>query len=179
MHSLYRGIDRFTEHTGRLIAWLTLAMVLVQFIVVLQRYVFGIGSIKMQESIIYMHGMLFMLAGAYTLLHDGHVRVDIIYGTASEKKKAWTDLLGTVFFLIPMCILILWSAWPDVALSWKFKEGSTEASGIPYKYLLKTCLLIFPALLLLQAISIITKSILRIAGERVDDRYADLAGGKE
>lgn len=94
-------IDGLNERLGRVVSWLALLMVMIQFIVVIQRYVFGIGSIWMQESIVYMHGMLFMLAAGYTLLHNGHVRVDVFYREATPRRKALTDLFGSLFFLLP------------------------------------------------------------------------------
>ncbi|MFD2207630.1 TRAP transporter small permease subunit, partial [Kiloniella antarctica] len=113
--SLAKAIDSLNNKIGHSVAWLALFMVLVQFIVVLMRYVFGIGSIFMQESIIYMHGFLFMLGAGYTLLHGGHVRVDIFYGAASEKKQAIVDFIGTIVFLFPVLILIMIYGLPYVA----------------------------------------------------------------
>src|SRR5690554_3054538 len=98
-------IDALNERVGRAVSWLAILMVLVQFVVVLQRYVFGIGSIWMQESIVYMHGLLFMLVAGYTLLHNSHVRVDVLYRTMSPRAKAWVDLLGTIFLIWPLCYL--------------------------------------------------------------------------
>ncbi|MGB6085137.1 TRAP transporter small permease subunit, partial [Parvibaculum sp.] len=123
-------IDALNEHVGRVVSLLALLMVLVQFIVVLQRYVFGIGSIWMQESIVYMHGFLFMLVAGYTLLHNGHVRVDVFYRTMSLRAKAWVDLLGTIFLIWPLCYLIFIVSLPYVEASWAVREGSRETSGI-------------------------------------------------
>jgi TRAP-type mannitol/chloroaromatic compound transport system permease small subunit len=173
MHSIYRAIDGLNEAIGRVVAWLTLGMVLFQFVVVLQRYIFSIGSLYMQESIVYMHGILIMLAAGYTYLHNGHVRVDITYREASQRKKDWIDLIGNLVFLIPVCYIIWWSAWPNVESSWATKEGSTESSGIPYKYLLKSTVLVFALLLGLQAVSAAIKSVLRLMGHTVHDPYAN------
>lgn len=146
-------IDGLNERIGRAVSWLALVMVLVQFIVVVQRYVFGIGSIWMQESIVYMHGFLFMLAAGYTLLHNGHVRVDVFYREATPHRKAVTDLFGSLFFLLPMCVAVIWLAWPYVSNSWAILEGSKETSGIHGVYLLKTVIIVFAALVALQGIS--------------------------
>ena len=157
MHAIYRTLDGINDAIGRTVAWFTLAMVIVQFIVVLMRYVFaapdflGISTIWWQELIVYLHGSLIMLAAGYTFLHNGHVRVDIFYREASPDTKDWTDLLGSLLFLLPMCYVIWWSAWPNVANSWASLEGSTETSGIPYKYVLKSTVLAIAVLLARQA----------------------------
>lgn len=157
--SVAKAIDTLNERLGRWIAWLALIMVLVQFVVVLMRYVFGMGSIAMQESIIYMHGLLFMLGAGYTLLHDGHVRVDIFYREASPKHKARVDIFGVVAFLIPVCVLIWIYSWPYVSNAWRVYEGSKETSGIQAVFLLKTVVLVFCALVALQGISMLIHSL--------------------
>lgn len=157
-------IDRLNQGIGSLVAWLTLIMVLEQFIIVLMRYVFGVGYIYMQESIVYMHGLLFLLGAGFTLLHNGHVRVDLIYREAPHRQKALTDLLGSLLLLIPVMILILWTAYPYVQISWSVFEGSKETSGIPGIYLLKTTILVFAVLMLLQGISMAIHSALVLLG---------------
>ena len=157
--SVAKAIDTLNERLGRWIAWLALIMVLVQFVVVLMRYVFGMGSIAMQESIIYMHGLLFMLGAGYTLLHDGHVRVDIFYREASPKHKARVDIFGVVAFLIPVCVLIWIYSWPYVSNAWRVYEGSKETSGIQAVFLLKTVVLVVCALVALQGISMLIHSL--------------------
>lgn len=155
-----RDIDRFNERVGRVVAWVALTMVLMQFAVVVLRYIFGIGSILMQESVFYMHGVLFMIGAGYTLLHDGHVRVDIFYREASKKHKALVDLAGVIVFLIPISGLIWWAGWSYVARSWSVFEGSQETSGIPALFLLKTVILVFATLVPLQGVSMAARSIL-------------------
>ncbi len=159
-----RGVDQFSRQFGTLVAWLALIMVLVQTVVVLQRYIFGINFIWLQESITYMHGLLFMLAAAYTLYKDGHVRVDIFYREAGAKQKAIVDLLGTYIFLAPMMLLILQIADTYVDISWRVREGSPETSGIQGVYLLKSVILVFPVLMLLQAWSLAVKAALVLTG---------------
>ncbi len=177
MHALYRFLDGINESIGRVIAWFTLLMVLIQFIVVLMRYIYsapdflGISSLWWQESVVYMHGTLIMLGAGYTLLHNGHVRVDIFYADASEDVKDWTDLLGSLFFLLPVCYIIWWSAWPNVTLSWRNFEGSTESSGIPYKYVLKSTVLVAAVLLAVQGVSTALKAVMRLTGAVVFDPY--------
>ncbi len=164
IESIVRAIDAVNEHIGRVIAWLALFMVLVQFIVVVMRYVFGIGSIFMQESIVYMHAMVFLVAAGYTLLHGGHVRVDIFYGSASPKRKALIDFCGVFLVLLPVCVLIWWTAFPYVSASWAVREGSPETSGIQAVFLLKTCILAFATLLAFQGLSLAAKSLFVLRG---------------
>lgn len=157
-------IDAVNERVGRVVAWLTLAMVLTQFVVVLMRYVFGIGSVWAQESIVYMHGTLFMLAAGYTLLHNGHVRVDVFYRSAAPRYKARVDLAGTLFLLWPVCFLIFYVAFPYVESSWSVREGSRETSGIQGVYLLKSVILVFVVLLALQGLSTVIHALRVLAG---------------
>lgn len=157
-------IDAFNEEIGRKVAWLALLMVLLQFMVVVMRYVFGIGSIFMQESVVYMHGILFMVGAGYTLLHGGHVRVDIFYRDAKPTTKALIDLLGVIFLLAPVCILILIYTMPYVSNSWAVLERSKETSGIPAVFLLKTIVPIFCVLVLAQGTSLAIHSFLVLRG---------------
>ncbi|MGX1098511.1 TRAP transporter small permease subunit [Amorphus sp. MBR-141] len=165
MRALATVIDALNLWTGKILSWLALAIVVVQFVVVVMRYVFGVGSIQMQELIIYMHAFLFMLAAAYTLRVDGHVRIDIFYREASPRRKAWVNLLGCIFFLLPVCILIGWISWPYVSNSWAIFEGSRESSGIPGVFLLKTAIIVFAAQIGLQGISMMCHSLLALAGD--------------
>lgn len=151
-------IDLLNHSIGRTAAWLALAMVLVQFTVVVMRYVFGIGSIMMQEAIVYMHGVLFMMAAADTLLQDAHVRVDIFYASASKQRQALINMLGCALFILPFCMIIFYYAHDYVAMSWSVREGSRETSGIQGVYLLKSVILLFAAQMSLQAISGILKN---------------------
>jgi TRAP-type mannitol/chloroaromatic compound transport system permease small subunit len=129
-----------------------------------------------QESLIYAHGALFMVAAGYTLLVGGHVRVDVFYREAAPRKKAWIDLLGVVFLLIPVCLLIWRYSLPYVLSSWAVLEGSRETSGIQGVYLLKTCMLLFCILVILQGISLAFRSALVIAGVRESVGQATAGG---
>jgi TRAP-type mannitol/chloroaromatic compound transport system permease small subunit len=177
LHAIYRFIDGLNDRIGRFVAWFTLAMVLIQFVLVVMRYVYSasdflfLSALWWQEAVVYLHGALIMGAAGYTFLHNGHVRVDIFYRTASPRSQDWTDLIGSIVFLLPVCYLIWWSAWPNVALSWRNLEGSTETSGIPLKYLLKSTVLLLAALLALQAVSTAIKAALRLLDEEVDDPF--------
>lgn len=164
LYSLARAIDRLNHVIGRALAWLTLAMVIVQFTVVLLRYIFGLGFIWMQESILYMHALVFLIGAGYTLLKEGHVRVDIFYREATIRKKALVDLLGVIFLLLPFCVLVWIVALPYVENSWAVLEGSKETSGIQGVYLLKTTILVFTVLVGLQGLSMALKSILTLNG---------------
>lgn len=157
-------IDRFNERVGIAVAWLAVGLVVLQFALVLMRYVYGKNFIFLQESLLYMHGTLFLLAAGYTLLHNGHVRVDLLYREAGERTKARVNLLGGLFLLMPVCGLLWWAAWPFVEAAWQSREGSIETSGLPIKYLYKSVILAFVALLGLQGLSQILRSVLTLRG---------------
>ena len=157
-------IDRVNRWIGRALAWLVLAKVLLQFALVIARYVFGVGSIAAQESLLYMNGMLFLLAAGYTLLLDGHVRVDILYSGASPRVRAALDLAGVFLFLLPFCVAIWIQAFPYVAASWEIREGSRETSGLQAVFLFKSAMLLFVVLLALQGVSLALRAWLVIAG---------------
>ncbi|MGF1561877.1 MAG: TRAP transporter small permease subunit [Geminicoccaceae bacterium] len=159
-----RSVDRLNEIIGRAVAWLTLAMVLVTFFVSIARYGFSWGRVWIQESYVWMHGLVFMLAAGYTLLHDGHVRVDVFYRPASPRYKAWVDLFGALFLMLPVLIMVLWVSWPYVAESWSKMEASREAGGLPGLFLLKSAIPAFCILMILQALSMAARSILILTG---------------
>jgi len=161
---LAKALDLANGWIGRSIAWLSLAMVLVTFLVVVLRYAFDIGYIAMQESVTYMHAVLFMIGAAYTLQLDGHVRVDIFYQRFSRRGRAWVDLLGSLVLLFPIALLILTSSWHYVAESWSIHEGSREAGGIPGVFLLKTLLILMPVLLLAQGLVWVLRNGLFLLG---------------
>lgn len=156
-------LTRFTCAIGRTSAWLALALVLVMVAVVLLRYGFGIGNIALQESLTYLHGSLFMLGIAYTLAEDEHVRVDVFYARFSPRTKAWVNLLGTMFLLLPVCGVIFGLSLHYVYMSWHELEGSANG-GLPFVYLLKSLLLVLPVLLVIQAIAELLRHGLTIAG---------------
>lgn len=162
---LMRGIDTITEWLGKALAWLCLVMVLLSFTVVLLRYGFNIGSIALQESVLYLHGFIFMLGAGYTLKADGHVRVDIFYQRFSVKTKAWVSLFGTCLLLLPVCVVIFLLSFDYVAMSWHILEQSPEAGGLPFVYLAKSFILALTLLLSLQGIAEICRSLLIIHGD--------------
>jgi len=159
------AVDATNDWIGRTLSWLTLGMVLVTFAVVLMRYVFGLGSTILQETVVYMHAIVFMVCAGYALVHNGHVRCDIFYGAASPRAKAIIDIIGTFVFLIPTCALIFKVTWPYAAASWAVLEGSPEGRmGIPAVFLLKSLILVFAGLLALQSVSLLLQSGLFLAG---------------
>jgi len=164
MEGVVRRLEVTAEYLGRMVAWATLLMVVITFVVVLLRYLFDTGWIAMQESVTYLHATVFMLGAAYTLKHGGHVRVDIFYQRFGMRGKAWVNLLGTLFLLLPLTLFIFTVSWDYVAESWKVLEGSREAGGLPGVFLLKTLILVLPATLLLQGLALFLKSLLVLRG---------------
>lgn len=161
--ALLRRIEGVIETLGRAIAWLTLAMMLVQFALVVMRYALGIHSMAMQESVMYMHAVVFMLGAAYTLRHDGHVRVDIFYRRLSAKGRAWIDLAGTLFLLLPVVLFIGLGSLAYVASSWAILERSSDAN-LPVIYLLKSLIPLMSLLLLMQGIALSIRQVLILRG---------------
>ena len=154
-------LDRISIFTGKVSAWLTLCMVIVTFVVVVLRYVFDAGLIWLQESVVWMHAVVFMIGAAYTLQQEDHVRVDIFYRTMGATRRAWIDLLGVVIFLLPLCVFLGWKSFDFVAASWSLREASRESGGLPYPFipLLKSVLLLMPAIVALQGVSLFLRSI--------------------
>lgn len=159
-----KGLRRVIDLSGKTVAWLTLLMVLLTFSIVILRYGFNLGWIWLQEILIYFHVTVFTVGAAWTLQQNGHVRVDIFYADMPEKKRALIDLLGTLLFLMPFCIFLLVIALPYVAGSWKLLEGSREAGGLPLVFLLKSLILVLPALLLGQAVINTTDALKTLRG---------------
>lgn len=159
-----RTIDRANEAIGRAVSWLTLAMVLITFSVVVMRYGFAWGRIWIQEAYVWLHGVVFMLGAGYTLLHDGHVRVDIFYRPGSARLKAWVDLFGAFVLLLPVVVMIFYVSWPYVAESWIKLEGSREAGGLEGLFLLKSVILGFCVVIGAQGLSLAGRSVLVLAG---------------
>lgn len=148
------AINRIVAYGVR---WLVLLMVLVQFGIVVGRYVFGLNSIAVQESVLYMHSTLFMLAAGYTLLVDKHVRVDVFYAKLGEVARRRIDIFGHIVFLIPtMLVLIYWS-WPSVINAWRILEGPISVGGIKAVFLMKSLIPAFCILVLLQSLALLVR----------------------
>jgi TRAP-type mannitol/chloroaromatic compound transport system permease small subunit len=165
MQNLIGRLDAINRNVGLVVRWAAILMVLIQFAIVLFRYVFGFSSIAINESVLYLHSILFMLGAGYTLLVDDHVRVDIFYASASIKRKTTIDIFGHLVLLIPSMIVLAYWSWPSVANSWKILEGPISVGGIPASFLLKSLIPAFCGLLIIQSISCLLANILRRRGE--------------
>jgi TRAP-type mannitol/chloroaromatic compound transport system permease small subunit len=159
-------LDRCSAAIGKATSWLTLFMVIVTCIVVVMRYVFDAGFIWLQESIIWMHAVVFMLGAAYTLQQEEHVRVDVFYRVMSDRRRAWVNLLGVLVFLWPLCLFLGIASMDFIAASFSLREASRESGGLPYPLLplLKTALLIMPVTLALQGLSMLLRSVATLRG---------------
>jgi len=159
-------IDRLSDISGRATAWLTLAMVLVTFVVVVLRYAFGASFIWLQESVIWMHAVVFMLGASYTLLHDEHVRVDIFYRDQSLRRRALVNLLGVLLFVFPLCGFFFYQSFDYVTVAWSLREISRDTGGLPYPAipLLKSLLLLMPIAVALQGLALLLRSSREVLG---------------
>ncbi|MDT0684489.1 TRAP transporter small permease subunit [Roseicyclus sp. F158] len=170
-------IDAVTDRIGRVVCWSILLMVLLQFAVVVARYVFstsmlfGIPAVWLQEGIVYLHGIAILLGTSYSMLWNRNVRVDILYDRASPRVQDLTELFGNLLFVLPLCIVIAWASLPNITMAWAVKEGSIEPNGIPLRYLLKALIFGFCALVSLQAISSIIRAGARLAGRSTAPIY--------
>ena len=153
---------------GRSAAWLTLVMTLLTFLVVVLRYGLNEGWIWMQESVTYLHATVFMVAAAWAFQADEHVRVDIVYRNRSERYRRIVDLAGTLVFLVPFSVFLVYFGWDYVASAWAVRETSSEPGGLPLVWLLKTLILVMPALLLAQAGVTIAQCWRYLAGGAVE-----------
>jgi len=165
-----RGIDALNDWIGRTAAWLTLGCVLTCFAVVVLRYAFNIGFPWLQELYVWQHAAVFMAGAGYTMLHRGHVNVDVLYGQASERRKAWIDIVGTLVFLFPWLAVVAVTSASFVASSWSIREGAATADGMPAVYLLKSLLWVFCAVLFLQGLALIARRALYLAGHAAFDQ---------
>lgn len=157
-------VDRLNERVGRGVAWMTLLMVMITFVVVILRYVYAVGWVWLQESYVWLHGVVFMVGAGYTLLHNGHVRVDIFYRPSSPRYKALIDLIGSFVLLLPMVMVVTYASYDFVLDSWVRLEESREAGGLPGLFLLKTVILLFCLLIGLQGLSLAARSFLVLIG---------------
>ena len=148
------GINRGLAHVIR---WLALLMVLAQFAIVVGRYVFGVNSIAAQESVLYMHSTLFMLAAGYTLLVDKHVRVDVFYAGLSPRGQRRIDIFGHLFLLLPSMAALLYWSWPSVRNSWSILEGPIAVGGIEAVFLLKSLIPAFCVVIMLQSVALLIR----------------------
>ena len=154
----------FVRMVGRSVAWLTLVMTLLAFAIVVLRYGFNLGWIWLQESVTYLHATVFMLAAAWALQKDDHVRVDIFYRKASPRYRSIVNLVGTLLFLLPLCVFLIYVGWDYVTASWATREASREAGGLPLVWVLKTLIIALPVLLLMQSLVTIRQCVSDLRG---------------
>jgi len=164
MLALSKLLQWLPRKIGKVIAILCFLLVIDIFVVVVLRYLFDTPSVMLQEAGMWMHSIIFMLGAAYTFSYDEHVRVDIFYGGNSPRYKAWVDILGSVFLLLPLCGYLFINSWQYVLSSWNISETSAEVGGLPALYILKSLLLILPLLLSLQALATILKNTAFLQG---------------
>jgi TRAP-type mannitol/chloroaromatic compound transport system permease small subunit len=161
-----RAVSAINRWVGRTLSWLALAVVLVCFAVVLQRYFLHTTQLWMQDLYVWLSGAMFTSVAGFALLRDDHVRVDIFYRPWPLRRKALADLIGVVIFLIPFVVVVALYAWPYVMRSWRIYEGSANVGGMPGLFVLKTFVLVFCALLGLQGLAWAFRSILVLTGKQ-------------
>ena len=171
------AIDHVNAAVGRTAAWCCLYVVIAEFAVVCLRYVFSAGSIKLQESVLYAHAGLFMLAAAWTLQVDGHVRVDVFYAQVGPRVRALIDLIGALAFLLPFAAVLAALSVPYVARSFAILERSPEASGLPFVYLLKALIPLFALLIFLQGVAQAIRAVLVLSAAQASVPGSPASGG--
>jgi TRAP-type mannitol/chloroaromatic compound transport system permease small subunit len=166
--SICRGIDGLNSWIGKMVAWATGLVVLVVFTDVVMRYAFNTSFVFTQELEWHLFSFIFLMGAGYTLFKDGHVRVDIFYQRCSEKSRAWINLVGVLFFLIPGCLMILATSLKFVHNAFAVMEGSPDPGGIPFRWVLKAFIPAGFSLVLLQGFSMGLKSVATIIGHPID-----------
>lgn len=149
---MIRVIESGLSAIGALLAWLMIALAVLATSVLVLRYGFGIGSVALQDAVIYLNALLVMLGLAVTLKDNAHVRVDVFSDRWSSRLQALRDVLGSIFLLLPMIISIAWFSWDYVARSWAIAEGSGDAGGLAGIYWVKSLILLGDGLLLIAAL---------------------------
>jgi TRAP-type mannitol/chloroaromatic compound transport system permease small subunit len=167
--NLCTWIDTVNDYVGRAVSWTTLLLVLVTFADVVMRYFFNTSFVFTQELEWHIFAFIFLMGAGYTLKNDGHVRVEVFFGRLSPKGKAWINLVGVLFFLIPTCLLFIKTSLPFVLESYHVMEGSPDPGGIPYRYILKSCIPAGYALILLQGLSLGLNSLLQLIGVTAEE----------
>ncbi len=159
MQQMINFLDWIGEKIGLLVSWVAALLAIVIGLDVIIRYVFQFTYVWIIEIEIYLFGMMFLLASGYTFKYEKHVRVDLFYAKLSKKKKAWIDLLGGVFLLIPWCYVVIVSSWYYGLFSFTIGESSPQPGGLPALYVLKFCIALGFVFLLLQGTAHILKSV--------------------
>lgn len=161
--ALSRAIDALNERVGRLIYWLILAMVLISAANAISRYALNMASNAWLELQWYLFAAVFLLAAGYTLLHNEHIRIDVVSGMFSRRTRLWIDVFGSLFFLLPMSLYLMWSSWPPFMNAWMSGEVSSSAGGLirwPARLIIPVGFL----LLSLQGISELIKRVAQLRG---------------
>ncbi len=164
MRQFIAGLEAISEYSGRAVAWLNVALVLLIVYDVLMRYVFNTTYTFIYELEWYLFAYVFLLGAAYAFKHDRHVRVDLFYANFKPRGKALVEVLGTAVFLIPFCLLLILTSWKFTANSLVQGEGSPDPGGIPYRFLIKGAIPLGALLLLLQGIAHLLRHGLILAG---------------
>ncbi|WP_271765191.1 TRAP transporter small permease subunit [Aquimarina algiphila] len=159
MQKIINFLDKIGEKIGVLVSWIAALLAVVIGLDVIARYIFKFTYVWIIEIEIYLFGMLFLLASGYTFKYGKHVRVDVFYNKLSKKGKAWVDLLGGAFLLIPWCYVVIVSSWYYGLSSFMIGESSPQPGGLPALYVLKFCITLGFVFLSLQGLSNMLKSI--------------------
>ncbi|MBW1707318.1 MAG: TRAP transporter small permease subunit [Deltaproteobacteria bacterium] len=169
LKTICRWIDNMNEWLGRGVAWVTTALVVVVFVDVVMRYAFNTSFVFTQELEWHVFGFIFLIGSGYTLLHDGHVRVDVIYQRLGFKGKAWTNLIGVIFFALPGCFMVVVTSWKVTHNAWLVMEGSPDPGGIPFRFIVKGFITVGFAIIFIQALSMGIHSLLQILGKEIPE----------
>ena len=172
LQSYIQFAENVSEKSGQYVSWFTTAMMIVVVFDVITRYFFKNSSVAIQELEWHFFAIIFLLGAAYTLKHDRHVRVDVLYIRLTSEKQAWINLLGSILFLLPFCLLIIWSSTTFVSNSFQFMESSPDPGGLPARFILKACIPLGFILVLIQGVADIFKSMLIIRGETLESEVA-------
>ena len=171
LSTIVHGIDRLNERVGRAVSWLTVLMVINVFIVVVLRYSLSVGWIWMQELYVWTHATVFLLGAGYTLLHEGHVRIDLIYREASRRYKAIVNILGSLILGAPLIYLIFDRSLPMISRSWDSLEKSAEAGGMPGLFVFKSIVAVFAVLFGLQLLALFLRNVEVLLGVEEDTEH--------
>ena len=162
LQSIVRISSELNEWVGRKVSWLTTVLVLIVCMDVLARYFFKDTAAWVMELEWHIFALIFLLGAGYAFKHDRHVRVDLFYSNFSERNKAWVNLWGGILFLVPWCLLIIFTSYGFIKESYLVGETSPNPNGLPARYLIKSAILIGMFLLMLQGLASIASSWLTI-----------------
>ncbi len=170
LESVCGWIDTINDWVGRAVSWTTLLLVSVTFVDVVMRYFFNTSYVFTQELEWHIFAFIFLMGAGYTLRNEGHVRVEVFYGKFSPKGRAWVNLVGVLFFLIPSCLVFIKTSSRFVLESYRIMEGSPDPGGIPFRFLLKSCIPVGYSFMLLQGLALGLNSLLTLFGVKVEEK---------